>query len=51
MAKPPGHLDLFDPDSDETLYGKAVELDVPLWSHPKEIGFALHRKTNAGWIR
>jgi len=34
VAKPPDHPDLFDPESDETLYGKAVELDVPLWLHP-----------------
>jgi predicted TIM-barrel fold metal-dependent hydrolase len=33
-VKPPDHPDLFDPASDETLYGKAVELDVPLWLHP-----------------
>lgn len=33
-TKPPDHLDFFDPDSDDTLYGKAAALDVPLWLHP-----------------
>ena len=32
--KPPDHLDFFDPASDDTLYGKAAALDVPLWLHP-----------------
>jgi predicted TIM-barrel fold metal-dependent hydrolase len=32
--KPPDHLDFFNPASDDTLYGKAAALDVPLWLHP-----------------
>ena len=33
-TKPPDHPDFFDMASDDTLYGKAAQLNVPLWLHP-----------------